>query len=274
MVEGIYFDEKGNGGGYGGLNPQFASGGYACPPNASGAYLPQTMYSPQMVNPMGMGGMLGQVNVLGTNAPFYNRNCIEFAAHADQKALDIQNKQLTEQIRTEAECERAERVLDLQTRHENKSSKVRLNANGCPIFYNEMLGEDELIKKVADISGCQSVLYEPNIYTLEDEVKRVLEVQYLDEITKRKKQIFVDVTVPDEHVMLKQIRTAGIQFLCGRRKQLEYALKLMEAWIASAETIVLPRYRGFLITKEQSGLHISYVPENFLTWEGVRRLCK
>lgn len=272
MVEGVFFDE--NDGGYGGIKPQPAPGGCVYPPNASGGYSPPSMYSSPMANQRMMGGMLGQVDVLGANAPFYNRNCIELAARADQKALDIQNKQLTERIRMEAAYEKTAQVLDLNTRHENKSSKVRFNANGCPVFSSEMLSENELIKKVADISSCQAVLYEPDIHTPGDEVKRVLEVQYLDEITKQRNHVFADVTKLDERTALKQIRSAGLRLLCGRRKQLEYALKLMEAWVASSETIVLPRYRGFSVAEEQSGLKISYVSESLLTWEGVRRLCQ
>lgn len=57
--------------------------------------------------------------------------------------------------------------------------------------------------------------------------------------------------------------------MCGRRKQLEYAGKLLDGLVHIAEVVTLPRGRGFIVIESAEGLSINYVPETEITWEGV-----
>lgn len=187
--------------------------------------------------------------------------------------MDIEKARELERIKTEASTERRARALDLQSKHDHRQCRVQLNYDGVPMFRNEMLREELLDKRVADISKCQAIVYEPDILKPKDTIRRIMVIGYYDNADGTEKNCVIDITQPNDRAYLEKIRSVGIKLLCGRRKQLEYAGKFVDTLESNAKKKTLPRERGFSIRYEKEGMKIDYVSEKELTWEGMIELC-
>ena len=187
----------------------------------------------------------------------------------EKAALDIEKVREREAIITKEFSERKAKSLDLQTKHENRRVEVLMNYEGTPILGREMLAEAPLKKCVADISRCAATILVPDAIKAGDKIQRIMRVEYYDNAAQREDWFAIDITAPDDIAFLKKLRSKGIRLLCGRRKQLEYAEKLLDGLVHIAEVVTLPRERGFIVIESDEGLSINYVPETEITWEGV-----
>lgn len=187
----------------------------------------------------------------------------------EKAALDMEKVRAREAIITKELAERKAKSLDLQTKHENRRVEVLMNYEGTPILGREMLAEEPLKKCVADISRCAATILVPAVIKVGDKIQRIMWVKYYDNVAQKKEDFTIDITVPDDKSFLKKIRAKGIRLLCGQRKQLEYAGKLLDGLERIAKEVKLPRERGFTVIESDEGLKIDYVSESETTWEEI-----
>lgn len=209
----------------------------------------------------------------GQYRQFDNRQNMELAVKAEESTLKIETVKETERIRTEADCERKARSLDLQVKHENRRSEIIRGSDSSPVLRSEMLREKDWLKPVADISQCSAVLYTSDIYKPSDTVRRIMEARFHNNQTHEDTSIFHDITMPDEKKFYKCLVANRIKLLCGRRKQLEYAGKLLEWFEEIATKVILPRERGFIFIMKNNTMKFDYISEEDITWGVMMKLC-
>lgn len=220
------------------------------------------------------GSTLANKYPMQPNYAYYNQQGIDLARRADLAMVDISKTAQKERIITEAISERKARSLDLQVRHANRQVEMRLDLDGVPVIHREMLAQNGLIKKIANISQCRSVLYMPDVCKRCEKTLQILEVRYRNDSSREMDGFFIAPGDIAESAFLKMLRAKGVKLLCGRRQQLEYAGKLLDGLLECASEVVLPRSRGFTCMSSENIRKITYASEQEVTWEGVVTLCR
>ncbi|MCD7908950.1 MAG: hypothetical protein LUH04_14960, partial [Clostridium sp.] len=162
------------------------------------------------------------------NYAYYNQQGIDLARKADLAAIEVGKTAQKERILTEAISERKARLLDLQVRHANRQVEMRLDFDGVPVIHREMLAQNGLEKKIANISQCRSVLYMPDVCKQCEKTFQILGVRYRNDSSREMDGFFIDPGDIAESAFLKMLRAKGVKLLCGRRQQIEYAGKLLD----------------------------------------------
>ena len=131
----------------------------------------------------------------------------------------------------------------------------------------------ELLKSIADISHCSAFLYTPDISKPQDKVRRIIEISFHNNAINQEASVFYNITTPDEKAFYKLLVANRVKLLCGRRKYLEYAGKLLLWFEEIATEVTIPRERGFVFVVDKKRLKIAYVAEKEVTWEVLMGLC-
>lgn len=193
---------------------------------------------------------------------------MEYQAH-----IEMQKIQEIENIKMQAICKRKAMSLDLQEMHEHRRTEVVMTCDNIPLLRKEMLSTTDKDRKIAAISHCTSTIYETERYTEKDQIHRIIEINFVNEMTKDACNFLFDITLPDERKFRKILQSRGVKFLCGRRRFDEYSGKLLEGFITVARVVQLPSRCGFYLKKLNNQLQVFYVPEDQLTWQEVVRNC-